>query len=142
MDAVRKTKQTAEQKEMENSAFQVQNLDGAFEIVPFNGMEHPGLLIDDMYDSGWTMTVLAVLLREAGTGCLPVGARKDEQSRMSIVAGPVSIDTRAILALCSRASARARNAAPLTATEYHDLTLALRERELRRLRSSRSTRPL
>ncbi len=68
VDAVKKTKQTAEQKEMENSAFQVKNLDGAFEIVPFGGMEQPGLLIDDMYASGWTMTVLAALLREAGTG--------------------------------------------------------------------------
>jgi ATP-dependent DNA helicase RecQ len=68
VDAIKKTKQTAEQKEMENSAFQVQNLDGAFEIVPFNGMERSGLLIDDMYDSGWTMTVVTMLLREAGAG--------------------------------------------------------------------------
>jgi predicted Rossmann fold nucleotide-binding protein DprA/Smf involved in DNA uptake len=50
---------------------------------------------------------------------------------VSIGAEAVSIDTRAILALCSRHSARGGNAAPLTTTEYHDLTLALRDRELR-----------
>ena len=77
VDAVKKMRQTAEQKEMENSAFPVQNLDGAFEIVASSGMEHPGLLIDDMYDSGWTMTVLTALLREAGAGpVFPVALAK------------------------------------------------------------------
>ncbi len=50
---------------------------------------------------------------------------------MSIAAETVSIDTRAILALCWRPSGRGSGAAPLTTTEYHDLTLALRDRGLR-----------
>ena len=58
---------TEEQKQQENSAHQCGNLDGAFEIVgtPDSG---PVLLVDDVVDSGWTMTVLATLLRQAGSG--------------------------------------------------------------------------
>ena len=28
----------------------------------------PGLLIDDLYDSGWTLTEVATILRRAGAG--------------------------------------------------------------------------
>lgn len=53
------------QKIMQNSAYQVRNLDGAFEVkseVP----EGPVFLFDDMVDSGWTMTVLSYALIENG----------------------------------------------------------------------------
>lgn len=67
--AVRKTRDTAPQKEMENSAQQLRNIYGAFEIegaVPAG----PALLIDDMVDSGWTLAVIGAALREAGSGPL------------------------------------------------------------------------
>jgi ATP-dependent DNA helicase RecQ len=62
-----KTSETAPQKEQENSFFQCQNLDGIFEI---NGevSDEPVLLIDDVIDSGWTLTIASALLREAGSG--------------------------------------------------------------------------
>jgi ATP-dependent DNA helicase RecQ len=59
---------TEEQKEMQNSSFQARNLDGSLEVAPFAGMEHAGLFVDDMYDSGWTVAVAVALLRRAGTG--------------------------------------------------------------------------
>ncbi|MEA4903057.1 RecQ family ATP-dependent DNA helicase [Desulfitobacterium sp.] len=62
-----KVKETAEQKTMNNSMRQAMNLKGAFAIegpVP----EGPVLLVDDMIDSGWTMTICGALLREAGSG--------------------------------------------------------------------------
>ena len=53
------------QKGMENSYHQAKNLDGAFQITDeFRSGEC--LLIDDMIDSGWTLTVVSVLLRKAG----------------------------------------------------------------------------
>ena len=53
---------------MQNSSFRARNLDGSLEVVPFDGMEQPGLLVDDMYDSGWTVAVVTALLRGAGAG--------------------------------------------------------------------------
>jgi ATP-dependent DNA helicase RecQ len=55
------------QKKQENRFHQCHNLDGVFTIddeVP-NG---PVLLLDDMVDSAWTLTVIAALLRQAGSG--------------------------------------------------------------------------
>lgn len=64
---VSKIKQNQEQKYMKNSSQQASNLDGCFEItspVPQGSV----LLVDDMVDSRWTMTVIAALLRQAGSG--------------------------------------------------------------------------
>ena len=55
------------QKTQENRFHQCRNLDGVFAIegtVP-NG---PVLLVDDVVDSRWTLTVIAALLRQAGSG--------------------------------------------------------------------------
>jgi ATP-dependent DNA helicase RecQ len=62
-----KTRDTEPQKDMTNSYYQCRNLDGAFEI---NGHPPSGrvLLVDDFVDSGWTFTILAMLLRQAGSG--------------------------------------------------------------------------
>lgn len=62
--AVRKVKDTQEQKEMQNSSHQFTNVWGAFKVVE----THPGtcLLFDDMIDSGWTMTIVGFELRKAG----------------------------------------------------------------------------
>ncbi len=62
-----KLKQNQQQKSMQNSHQQVMNLDGAFGINSQLNKE-PVLLIDDMIDSRWTITVVAALLRENGSG--------------------------------------------------------------------------
>lgn len=64
---LRKTRPTPPQKEMQNSVHQVRNLLGAFAVgdaVP----RGPVLLVDDVVDSGWTLTLLAVMLERHGSG--------------------------------------------------------------------------
>ena len=56
------------QKEMENSHQQFRNVDGAFAVDDALVRPEPVLLIDDMADSRWTLTVIASELRRAGTG--------------------------------------------------------------------------
>jgi ATP-dependent DNA helicase RecQ len=68
MPAVRKLRPTKPQKDMENSWQQARNLDGAFQVEPWNGLAGPVLLVDDIVDSRWTFTVTAALLRQAGSG--------------------------------------------------------------------------
>lgn len=65
---LRKIRPTRPQKEMQNSYQQAKNLDGAFDVDSWSGLRGPVLLIDDMVDSRWTFTVLAALLRSAGSG--------------------------------------------------------------------------
>ncbi|CAN5900098.1 RecQ family ATP-dependent DNA helicase [soil metagenome] len=55
------------QKEMQNSAQQYRNIAGSFQIsddVPGG----PVLLVDDVFDSRWTLTVIAASMRQAGSG--------------------------------------------------------------------------
>ena len=62
-----KVKGNAPQKEQQNGTHQCRNLDGVFAI---DG-DLPGgavLLVDDLVDSGWTLTVIAALIRRAGGG--------------------------------------------------------------------------
>jgi len=66
--ALRKTRPTDSQKRMQNSFQQARNLADAFAVNPWPGMAGPVLLIDDMADSRWTFTVIAALLRAAGSG--------------------------------------------------------------------------
>ena len=64
---VRKVRDNEPQKAQENRFHQCRNLDGVFAIdgpVPSG----PVLLVDDVVDSGWTLTVIAALLRQAGSG--------------------------------------------------------------------------
>jgi len=65
---VRKVKQTQLQKDMSNSYQQAHNLDGAFKIDAWPGIGGSVFLVDDMVDSRWTFTVIAALLRGAGSG--------------------------------------------------------------------------
>jgi len=71
-NVVKKVAITQPQKKQRNSFHQCNNLDGAFTIeepIP----EGPVLLIDDVINSGWTFTIIAALLRRAGSGAvLPV----------------------------------------------------------------------
>ncbi len=64
--AVLKIRENAPQKEMENSVRQARNLDGVFEIDTRQILPGPVLLIDDVVDSKWTITVIGALLRRAG----------------------------------------------------------------------------
>ena len=60
-------KDTAEQKSMENSTQQARNVDGVF-AVSRTPLADPVLLVDDLVDSRWTLTVAAWLLRAGGSG--------------------------------------------------------------------------
>jgi ATP-dependent DNA helicase RecQ len=65
--AVEKTDDRPPQKEMANSVQQARNVDGSLRIqgnIPTGAV----LLVDDMVDSRWTMTVAAYLLLSKGSG--------------------------------------------------------------------------
>ncbi len=62
-----KVKRNAPQKEQQNAAHQCRNLDGVF-AVQGDLPGGPVLLVDDVVDSGWTLTVVAGLLWRAGGG--------------------------------------------------------------------------
>lgn len=67
--ALVKTRPTEEQKGMENRYHQCHNLDGAFAVQAGRAeIKGPVLLIDDVFDSGWTVTLATALLRQAGSG--------------------------------------------------------------------------
>ena len=64
---VEKTKDNDPQKTQQNRFHQCRNLDGVFAVAGKPPAE-PVLLVDDVVDSAWTMTVVATLLRQAGSG--------------------------------------------------------------------------
>ena len=62
-----RTADAPEQKTMANSAMQARNVKGSLEVkgsLPSG----PALLVDDIVDSGWTLTLAGWLLREHGSG--------------------------------------------------------------------------
>ena len=64
---VTKTKDNDAQKMQQNRFHKCKNLDGVF-VVEESALQGPVLLVDDVIDSGWTLTVIAALLRRAGSG--------------------------------------------------------------------------
>ena len=66
-EAVRKVRDNDEQKAQHNRYHQCRNLDGVF-AVSDKVRPGPVLLVDDVVDSGWTLTVVSMLLRRAGSG--------------------------------------------------------------------------
>src|SRR5260370_35946598 len=68
--AVKKGEEHQPQKEMENSAQQVRNLDGVFGIDDVELQRTAVLLADDIVGSGGTLPVVGARLRRAG--CPPV----------------------------------------------------------------------
>jgi ATP-dependent DNA helicase RecQ len=68
VDCIVKVRHTQPQKFMQNSYQQAANLVGAFEVQNLPDIDGPLLLVDDMVDSKWTLTVLTALLRDAGSG--------------------------------------------------------------------------
>ena len=64
-----KVKDNDPQKLQQNRFHQCRNLDGAF-AIGCAAPDGPVLLVDDVVDSGWTLTVVAALLRQSGTGAV------------------------------------------------------------------------
>lgn len=65
---IAKTDNRPEQKTMANSIQQARNIDGSLAINGQPIPQGPVLLVDDMVDSRWTLTVAAWLLRRSGSG--------------------------------------------------------------------------
>jgi ATP-dependent DNA helicase RecQ len=65
--AVVKVQDNEPQKLQQNRYHQCRNLDGVFAVAP-DLPAGPLLLVDDVVDSAWTLTVIAALLRQAGSG--------------------------------------------------------------------------
>ena len=79
-EVVVKVRDTEPQKSMQNSQQQYRNVQNAFEIrgeVPSG----PVLLVDDMVDSRWTLTVVGASLRQAGSGSVFPFALADTAGR-------------------------------------------------------------
>lgn len=68
--AIQKTRETEPQKEMENRYHQCNNLDGSFTVQRSAILKGAVLLVDDVVDSAWTLTLAAALLRQAGAGAV------------------------------------------------------------------------
>jgi len=66
LPCIQKIKENRQQKEMENSFQQAQNLDGVFNVDLEENTHGPCFLLDDMVDSRWTFTVVSALLRQEG----------------------------------------------------------------------------
>lgn len=67
---IQKSRETEPQKNMENRFHQCHNLDGAFTVHPEAGTAGAALLVDDVVDSAWTLTLAAALLRQTGTAAV------------------------------------------------------------------------
>jgi len=67
-EALGKTHETPPQKTMENSVKQARNVIGAFAVDAAEIMDGPVILVDDMVDSRWSITICGIALREAGSG--------------------------------------------------------------------------
>lgn len=65
---IRKRQAAAPQKDMENSVQQLMNVRQAFEVEAGSALEGPVLLLDDIVDSRWTLTVVGMELLRAGSG--------------------------------------------------------------------------
>ncbi|MNW53175.1 hypothetical protein D3C74_307260 [compost metagenome] len=70
VDLLTKTSKRPEQKLMNNSQMQEQNVRDSIEVNKSNYVGYSVILIDDMVDSRWTFTVAGYLLRESGYGTI------------------------------------------------------------------------
>jgi ATP-dependent DNA helicase RecQ len=70
VSALERTDPRPEQKDMANSSQQARNVDGALQILGEPLSDGAVLLVDDMVDSRWTVTVAAYLLKRAGSGAV------------------------------------------------------------------------
>lgn len=65
---VDKVKDSGPQKLQQNGYHQCRNLDGVFQVRKEAVGAGPVLLLDDVVDSAWTMTIVSALLLQAGSG--------------------------------------------------------------------------
>jgi len=65
LDMVERVRDGPPQREMQNSAQQVANVRGQFAVAG-SPPETPGLLVDDLRYSGWTLATVGAQLRMAG----------------------------------------------------------------------------
>ncbi|WP_169312010.1 ComF family protein [Syntrophobotulus glycolicus] len=71
LEVLEKSGDTPSQKKMENSYQQCKNAFHGFTVVG-DVPDLPVLLVDDIIDSGWTLTVCGILLRREGSArCTP-----------------------------------------------------------------------
>lgn len=68
VDCIRKVRETEPQKTRHNTFQQAQNLENAFAVDGAKVLPSPVLLVDDMVDSRWTLTILGFKLLQAGSG--------------------------------------------------------------------------
>ncbi len=68
LKVVQKVRHNKPQKNMSNNYQKTRNLDGVFAVDAANVRQEPAFLVDDVVDSRWTFTVIAALLRRAGSG--------------------------------------------------------------------------
>jgi len=67
VDCIKKIKKNKPQKKMETTIAQKENLDGVFETIKGKvPKDSKLLLIDDIVDSRWTITIAGALLKNAG----------------------------------------------------------------------------
>lgn len=78
---VRKVDERPPQKVQQNSYHQQRNVAGAFSIVGDDVPTGPVLLLDDVFDSGWTLTEVGRLLRRHGSGVVYPGALASSAGR-------------------------------------------------------------
>ena len=64
---LKKVRTNQQQKDQQNTFHRCRNLDGVFSVSQ-NPPESAVLLVDDVVDSAWTLTIGAALLRQAGSG--------------------------------------------------------------------------
>ena len=67
-DVLKKERSRPEQKTMENSDRQARNVAGSLAVAEEAMLPGPVLLVDDVVDSRWTLTVAAWELRRRGCG--------------------------------------------------------------------------
>lgn len=80
VQCIQKVRDTEPQKTRANSFQQAQNLANAFAVDRATVRPGPALLVDDMVDSRWTITIVTVLLRKAGSGPVYPFALADSSS--------------------------------------------------------------
>ena len=67
LEVLEKIRETQPQRELDNSAQQARNVGGAFRLTgPVS--DEPVILVDDIWDSGWTLTTIGAVLRDGGSG--------------------------------------------------------------------------
>ena len=95
VDAVRKVRHNEAQKAQENAVHQCLNLDGAFDLSEPVPCE-PVVLLDDVVDSKWTLTVVAALLRQAGVPVVGPSRSRAQPAERDVTVSPL---TQAVLLL-------------------------------------------